>query len=105
MEPPAGHKEPAPVEPPAGPKEPAPVKPPVDPPAAPSEPAPVNPVEPVVAPVGPNDPAPVEPEPPVEDWWLRWCSQCGENAYWREGACLNPACKVTRQIGLKMKEV
>ena len=72
-------------------------------PAGCSEPAPVNAVEPVVPPVGPNDPAPVEP--PVEDWWLRWCSQCGENSYWREGACLNPACKVTRQIGLKMKEV
>ena len=28
VEPPAGHKEPAPVEPPAGPKEPAPVEPP-----------------------------------------------------------------------------
>ena len=96
---PKPHKEPAPVVPnePA-PKEPAPVRA-----TASKEPAPVEPrVKPLAAGAC-GAPAPVEP--PVEDWWLRWCSQCGENAYWREGAFLNPACKVTRQIGLKMKEV
>ncbi len=34
--------------------------------------------------------------PIAQEWpWLRRCRVCGEDAYWREGACLNPWCSVT----------
>ena len=36
-----------------------------------------------------------------DDSWLRWCNLCGERSYWRENACLNPHCTVTRQIFVK----
>lgn len=26
--------------------------------------------------------------------WLRLCQTCGQQSYWREGACLNPNCSV-----------
>ena len=44
-----------------------------------------------------------EPAAPTaeDDSWLRWCNLCGERSYWRENACLNPHCAVTRQIFVK----
>ena len=45
---------------------------------------------------------------PGNEGWLRLCSVCGEESYWREHCCLNPECRATsltcrccRSISLK----
>ena len=63
----------------------APTGPPAAPPAAPTAPHAAT----SAAPTGPAGPS---------DSWLRQCRLCGEDSYWREDACLNPHCKVTRYV-------
>ena len=47
----------------------------------------------------PNVPLPSTPAPATSPStsYLRTCTICGEEAYWRNGCCMNPACTATRR--------
>ena len=73
-------------------------------PAAPAAEPETTPAAPAAEPAAPTaEGAAAAPDGATweDDSWLRWCNLCGERSYWRENACLNPHCTVTRQIFVK----